>query len=221
MAVGPVPTADQRYHRPSRFVSTPLVSNPPTVFLILAWLTAVLAAVWMAAAFNRLVRHRNRVKEAWAGIDVQLARRHDLMPALVATVEGYASFEREVLERVTRLRARAVAGGPELRELQDVENQLASQIVGLIAVAEDYPELAADRSFLTLQQQLVEIEDKLQMARRYYNGAVRDHNTRVESFPSLVIAGLFGFSVRQFFEVESTTQRLPPRVQIGAEGQTR
>ena len=161
-----------------------------------------------ALAFNRLVRHRNLVREAWSGIDVQLKRRHDLVPNLVESVRGHATFERTVLEEVTRLR-----GAPRAsRALQDGENALATQLRGLLAVAEAYPQLRAGESFLGLQQRLTEVENQLQMARRYYNGAVRDYNIVVESFPSNLVARAFGFTLEEFFQVESALERAVPEV---------
>ena len=164
--------------------------------------------VVVALAFNRLVRHRNLVREAWSGIDVQLKRRHDLVPNLVESVRGHATFERTVLEEVTRLR-----GAPRAsRALQDGENALATQLRGLLAVAEAYPQLRAGESFLGLQQRLTEVENQLQMARRYYNGAVRDYNIAVESFPSNLVARAFGFTLEEFFQVESALERAVPEV---------
>lgn len=164
--------------------------------------------VVVALAFNRLVRHRNLVREAWSGIDVQLKRRHDLVPNLVESVRGHATFERTVLEEVTRLR-----GAPRAsRALQDGENALATQLRGLLAVAEAYPQLRAGESFLGLQQRLTEVENQLQMARRYYNGAVRDYNIVVESFPSNLVARAFGFTLEEFFQVESALERAVPEV---------
>lgn len=161
-----------------------------------------------ALAFNRLVRHRNLVREAWSGIDVQLKRRHDLVPNLVESVRGHATFERTVLEEVTRLR-----GAPRAsRALQDGENALTTQLRGLLAVAEAYPQLRAGESFLGLQQRLTEVENHLQMARRYYNGAVRDYNIAVESFPSNLVARAFGFTLEEFFQVESALERAVPEV---------
>lgn len=176
----------------------------------LAFAAACALALWTALAFNRLVRHRNRVREAWSGIDVQLRRRHDLIPQLVDTVRGHASFERGVLEEVTRLRGAAGA----TRALQDGENALASQVRTLLAVVEQYPELRAGKSFLALQEQLAETEDQLQMARRYYNGTVRDYNIAVESFPSNLVARLCGFTTAAFFQVEPAMPRHAPAVQL-------
>ncbi|MFN8643347.1 MAG: LemA family protein [Candidatus Binatia bacterium] len=161
-----------------------------------------------ALAFNRLVRHRNLVREAWSGIDVQLERRHDLVPNLVEAVRGHAAFERGVLEAVTRLRGDARAS----RALQDGENALTAQLRGLLAVAEQYPQLRAGESFLDLQRQLAEVEHQLQMARRYYNGTVRDYNTAVESFPSNLVARIFGFPLEELFQVESAVERAVPEV---------
>ena len=177
-----------------------------TAALVLGVPIAVLAAV--ALSFNRLVRHRNLVREAWSGIDVQLKRRHDLVPALVECVRGHAKFERGVLEDVTRLRADA----PASRAQQDGENALSTQIRGLLAVVEAYPELRAGQSFLELQQRLTEVENHLQMARRYYNGTVRDYNTVAESFPSNLVAHAFGFAPEVFFQVESASEREVPEV---------
>lgn len=174
--------------------------------LAIAALLAVLLAI--ALAFNRLVRHRNLVREAWSGIDVQLKRRHDLVPALVETVRGHAAFERGALEEVTRLRAGARAS----RALQDGENALAAQVRGLLAVAEAYPQLRAGESFLDLQRRLTEVENQLQMARRYYNGTVRDYNIVVEAFPSNLVARAFGFGLEEFFQVESALERAVPEV---------
>jgi LemA protein len=176
----------------------------PTAALIAA--LALLA--WTAVAFNRLVRGANLVREAWSGIDVQLKRRHDLVPNLVAVVRSHATFEKQVLEDLTRLRAQ----GRATRELQDRENALSTQLRGVLAVAEAYPELRANQSFLNLQRQLAEVEDQLQMARRYYNGTVRDYNTAAESFPSNLVASRFGFTAREFFQIESALERRAPEV---------
>ena len=177
--------------------------------MMLTWLLGALiaAAIVIALAFNRLVRHRNLVREAWSGIDVQLKRRHDLVPSLVESVRGHATFERGVLEDVTRLRRRArvarVAGRRERPQ------RSASRPAGR---RRGYPQLRAGESFLELQKRLAEVENHLQMARRYYNGTVRDYNTVVESFPSNVVAGAFGFTLADFFQVESALERAVPQV---------
>jgi LemA protein len=178
--------------------------------MIVALVLLLALLLWTAVAFNRLVRHANLVREAWSGIDVQLKRRHDLVPNLAEVVRAHASYERQVLEEVTRLRG---AGQPT-RALQDGENALTAQVRGLLAVAEAYPELRATRGFLDLQRQLTEVEDQLQMARRYYNGAVRDYNTAVESFPSNLVAAVSGFTLREFFQIESAVERRVPDVQV-------
>jgi LemA protein len=159
------------------------------------------------------VKHANLAREAWSGIDVQLERRHDLVPNLVAVVEAYAKHEHEVLESVTRARRRAVDDEPA-RELQRRENQLTGSLRSLLALAENYPELLANRSFTDLHDQLVEIEDRIQMSRRYFNGSVRDYNICVESFPSNLVARALGFEIRAFFELASATERRAPSVEI-------
>jgi LemA protein len=159
---------------------------------------------WAVWAFNRFVKLGNQVKEAWAGIDVQLQRRYDLVPGLVATVKGYMRHESGVLERVTHLR-----GHPEMPVAQRAgeESGLSRSIGRLFALAEDYPDLKASEGFQQLHSSLVEIEEQLQYARRYYNGSVRDNNNLVEGFPSLLVARLFGFRVAEFFEIELASQR--------------
>ena len=158
----------------------------------------LLTGTWAAWTYNRLVRMRNQVNEAWAGIDVQLQRRYDLVPNLLATVKAYMKHESGVLERVTRLR-----GNPEmaLNERASQESGLSRSIGRLFAVAEDYPELKASEGFAQLHTSLVEIEEHLQFARRYYNGSVRDNNNLVEGFPSKIIASLFRFGLANFFEI--------------------
>ena len=180
------------------------------------WLSLIVAGVllvWLVMAFNGIVRHNNLVKEAWSGIDVQLERRHALVPNLVETVQGYAGFEKSLLEEITRLRGRAI-DDRATRSLRDDENALTDRLRTLFALVENYPEIKANRSFLTLQEQLVEIEDQLQFARRYYNGTVRDYNIAVESFPTNGVAIVFGFRPAEFFEVETATVRANPKVEI-------
>ena len=176
-------------------------------------LLIILAAVvaWGVWTYNRLVRLRNQVNEAWAGIDVQLQRRYDLVPNLVATVKGYMKHESRVMERVTRLR-----GNPamELAERADQESGLSRSIGRLFALAEDYPDLKASEGFQQLHESLVEIEEHLQYARRYYNGSVRDNNNRAEAFPSMLVARAFGFRSAAFFEIELASQRSSPQVNL-------
>jgi LemA protein len=162
-------------------------------------LIALAAGVWAAFAFNRLVHLRNQVRNAWADIDVQLKRRHDLIPPLVAAVKGYMGHERGVLQSVTELRAQAVTlSSPS--KLGDVESALGQALVPVFALKEAYPDLKANQNFLQLQRDLVEVEDHLQYARRFYNGAVRDNNTAVQRIPDVFIARSFGFREAEFFQ---------------------
>ncbi len=162
-------------------------------------LIGLAAGVWAVFAFNRLVHLRNQVRNAWADIDVQLTRRHDLVPQLVAAVKGYTGHERGVLQAVTELRTKAVALSSPAR-LGDVESELEQALVQLFALKEAYPDLKANESFLQLQRDLVEVEDHLQYARRFYNGAVRDYNTNVQRVPDMLIARSFGFSEGEFYQ---------------------
>ena len=172
-----------------------------------------LVLLWFGLAFNRLVRSKNRLKEAWSGIDVQLKRRHDLVPVLVSCVKGYQTHERTLLENLTLARSQAVAA-QGIEQAGVAENGLARSLRSVIAVAEAYPELKANQTFQQLSINLVEIEDQLQYARRYYNGSVRDYNILVESFPSLLAARLFGFAGASYFEIESAVERLAPEVKL-------
>jgi LemA protein len=175
----------------------------------------LLVVVWAVATYNGLVSLRNRADGAWADIDVQLRRRHDLVPNLVETVKGYAAHERGTLEDVVRARQQAVslAGGtPE--ERARVEGQLTGMLRSLFALSERYPQLRANENFLGLQNSLQQIEDALQNARRYYNAVVRDLNTRIESFPSNFIARQWRFTKRQYFEIEDEAARAVPQVKF-------
>lgn len=173
-------------------------------------LALVLLAGGVALLFNRLVRDRNLVRAGLSDIDVQLQRRHDLVPQLVEAVRAYATYERKVLDEVVELRSRAVAAGdPEERDR--AESALAGRLPRLLALAEDYPKLKADANFRRLMADLVDTEDHLQHARRYYNGAVRRYNTRVQQFPDLMVAGLFGFRLSPFFSADIVA-RVPPTV---------
>ncbi len=158
----------------------------------------VLGTVWL---YNRLVHLRNKTRDAFGGIDAQLKRRHDLVPNIVATVKAYAAHEREALEAVTEARAGAQAA-TALPAVGLAETGLGQAIGGLLGLVERYPELKADASFRKLHDELVEVEDAIQYARRYYNGAVRDYNTACEQFPTNLVAGVFGFEPREFFELE-------------------
>jgi len=163
------------------------------------WLFVIVVLVWGVVTFNALVRLRNLVRAAWADVDVQLTRRHDLVPRLVAAVKAYASHERATLEAVTELRARAIAAS-DPGELGAVESALETGLGRLLALREAYPELQADNNFIQLQRDLVEIEDHLQYARRFYNGAVRDYNTAIEKVPAVVVARAFGFRPMEYFQ---------------------
>jgi LemA protein len=175
----------------------------------------VVVMVWAVAIYNRLVRLRQHVRESWSGIDVQLKRRHDLIPNLVTTVKGYAAHESEVLEKVTRLRAEAARGVTSPRGSSEAEGPLAAGLAALFAVAERYPALKADAHFLALQKELAETEDRIAAARRFFNGNVRDLNSLCEQFPSAVVASAAGVRQVDFFELESAAERVVPRVAAG------
>jgi len=169
------------------------------------WLVTALvvaAAAWAVFAYNRLVRLRNQVRTAWADIDVQLTRRHDLVPQLVAAVKGYASHEKALIETATQLRAQALAEKSPTR-LGEVESALAQATGRLLALQEAYPDLKASENFLALQRDLVEVEDQLQYARRFYNGAVRDYNDAVQRVPDLAVARGFAFAGGEFYQAEA------------------
>jgi LemA protein len=179
------------------------------------WIVAAVIAallVWVVFIYNRLVRLRNQVRNAWADIDVQLTRRHDLVPQLVTAVKGYAGHEKAVLEAVTELRNRALAEKSPAR-LGEVESALEAAMTRLFALQEAYPDLKASENFLALQRDLVEVENHLQYARRFYNGAVRDYNDAVQRVPDLVIAQGFAFKNGEFYQAESE-QRAAVKVQM-------
>jgi LemA protein len=174
------------------------------------WLLVGLAVLaWAVLVFNRLVRLRNQVRSAWADIDVQLKRRHDLVPDLVATVAGYAAHERGTLEQVTELRTRAVALQSPSR-LGEVESALQQALARIMVLQEAYPDLKANETFLRLQRDLVEVEDHLQYARRFYNGSVRDYHNGIQRFPDLAVAGLFGFRPAEFFQATQEERQVAP-----------
>lgn len=171
-------------------------------------------AIFLVSMYNRLVTLRQRVREAWSDIDVQLKRRYDLIPNLVETVKGYAAHEKTVFENVTNARANAIAAGatgsPEQRA--QAENVLTGALRSVFAVAENYPQLQASQNFRDLQEQLTATEDKIAFARRFYNGNVRDYNTSLQTFPSSVLAGMFGFTAEQYFELADAKEREVPKV---------
>ena len=175
----------------------------------------VVAALWAIGIYNALVRLRVQCDTAWSDIDVQLKRRYDLIPNLVETVKGYAGHERQTLEAVIAARSRAMgAVGPAAKA--EAENTLTGTLKSLFAVAEAYPQLRAVENFTMLQKSLAEIEDFIQQARRYYNAVVRDLNTKIEVFPSNLVANIFGFTHREFFELESPAERVVPKVSFEA-----
>ena len=169
---------------------------------------AALVFAWAVSLYNRFVRLRNMMAEAWSGIDVQLKRRVDLIPNLVETVKGYATHEKDLFEKVSTLRAQTV------KEQAAAETALTASLRTLFAVAEAYPELKANTNFLELQKSLSDIEDQVQMARRYFNGTVRENNVLVDSFPSNIIARLSGFTKGDFFELDDEGERKAPQVRF-------
>lgn len=174
----------------------------------------VVLLIWIAALYNVLVRLRNHVKESFADIDTELKRRYDLIPQLVETVKGYAKHEKEVFDRVIAARNRMLDGGSSVKELADRQRDVVGSLGGLFAVAESYPDLKASANFLQLQRELVNTEDRIQVARRFYNANVRDLNVRVQSVPTNIIAAMFGFKEEQSFEVESLEIRATPKVKL-------
>jgi LemA protein len=190
-----------------------------TWVLIVLLVVIVLIAIALVALYNRLVQLRNRVDNAWAQIEVQLKRRHDLIPNLVETVKGYAAHERETFENVTQARAAAVAAqGPQ--EQSQAEGLLGQALGRLFAVAEAYPELQADENFRQLQTELGETENRIAVSRQVYNDTVLSYNNAIQTVPGVVLAGPFGFAKREFFEVEDGAEREAPRVDFspGAAG---
>ncbi|MBI2482045.1 MAG: LemA family protein [Candidatus Vogelbacteria bacterium] len=177
-----------------------------TLYIVLGIIVFLLIII--VFVYNRFVALTIRVKEAWADIDVQLKRRYDLIPNLVETVKSYATHERETFDRVTTARAKALSAGSVV-EHGEAENMLTGALKSLFAVAEAYPDLKANQNFLELQRELADTENKIQAARRFYNGNVRDLNVLVGSFPSNLIAGIFGFKVSDFFELEEAVAKNP------------
>lgn len=182
-----------------------------TGIIILA--VVVLVGLWVMGAYNGLVTLKNRAKEAWSDIDVQLKRRYDLIPNLVETVKGYATHERELFEKVTQARANAM-GANGVQAKADAENMLAGTLKSLFAVSENYPELKASVNFLELQRELSDTENKVQAARRFYNTNVRDLNIKIESFPANLIAGSFGFTQMELFQTANDAEREPVAVKF-------
>jgi len=180
------------------------------IYLYIVLGIIVIVIFWLIAVYNSLVRLRNRAKEAWSDIETQLKRRYDLIPNLVESVKGYMAHEVGVFEKVTQARAQAMQStGTAKAEREDM---LSGALKSLFAVAENYPQLKANENFLSLQNELTDTEDKIQAARRFYNGMVRDLNTRIQSFPSNLIAGPFGFSAMEFFGDLTDAEKRPVKV---------
>ncbi len=185
------------------------------VIVIVAVVVVLLLIV--GAMYNGLVKRRNRVDQAWSDIDVQLNRRYDLIPNLVETVKGYAGHERQTLEAVTAARNAGVAAGSPAEAAQ-ADNMLTGALRQLFAVAEAYPDLKANQNFLALQEELTGTEGRIAYARQYYNEAVRDFNTKTQTFPAVVIANMFGFKEREYFELDDAAARGPVKVDFGGAG---
>ncbi len=168
----------------------------------------ILAALYVIGVYNGLIRLKNRTDEAWSDIDVQLKRRYDLIPNLVNTVKGYAEHEQETLEKVVNARNRAMnVSGDDSQAKSEAENQLTGALKSIFALSESYPDLKANQNFMELQRELSDTENKIQAARRFYNGNVRDLNTKIQVFPSNIIASMLNFKAREFFEVENEEEK--------------
>ncbi|MFA5135056.1 MAG: LemA family protein [Patescibacteria group bacterium] len=180
-----------------------------------AWIilgAVALIVFWLIGVYNGLIKLRNQTDEAWSDIDVQLKRRYDLIPNLIETVKGYAKHERELFENVTKARTQAM-GAKTVEEQSKAENMLSNTLKSLFAVAENYPDLKANENFMKLQDELSDTENKIQASRRFYNGNVRDFNTKIQVFPNNMLAGMLGFKKYEFFEIEEG-EREPVKVQF-------
>ncbi len=184
------------------------------IFLLVPLGLLVLAAIAAIGLYNGLVSIRNQCDEAWSNVDTELKRRYDLIPNLINTVKGYAKHERELLEQVTAMREKAAGNHGSMESQARDEVQLQRSLGQLMVRLENYPELKASANFLELQQELANTENRIQAALRFFNGNVRDNNNRVQQFPSNVVAGMFGFTVREFFELEEPAARVAPKVEF-------
>ncbi len=184
----------------------------PTLWIVVG--AVLLVLIWAMTTYNGLVRVRNHCDEAWSNVETELKRRYNLIPNLVETVKGYAKHEQEVLERViaARNKARANEGSPQSQA--DDENVLVGGLRQMFLLAEGYPDLKANQNFLSLQDELTTTENRIQRARRFYNANVRDLANRIETFPSNLLAGLYGFQKKEFFEIEDSSQREAPKVDL-------
>lgn len=182
-----------------------------TLYIIIGVIALII--LWLILTFNGLVRRRYRVRESWSDIEVQLKRRYDLIPNLVETVKGYMAHERGVFEKVTEARTKAMGANTKEEKL-GAENMLSGTLKTLFAVSENYPDLKANANFLDLQRELSDTENKIQSARRFYNGNVMDYNTKIEVFPANLIAGTLGFKKEEFFGIENESERQPVKVKF-------
>ena len=177
--------------------------------LIVIGVVFFLPIIYVVLTYNTLVALRNHIRDAWGNIDTELKRRYDLIPNLVATVKGYAAHEKEIFDRVTQLRAQCLANRGPARQQAVNETQLVGALQQLLGVVENYPQLKADQHFLELQKELVNTEDRIQAARRFFNGNVRDYRNKCETFPSSIIAGGFGFQREDYFQVSPSVREVP------------
>ncbi len=184
------------------------------IFGVFLLVVIVVVALWAMGMYNGLVGSRNEVKNSWGQIDVQLKRRHDLIPNLVETVKGYMAHERNTLEAVTKARQQAIQVTGDVAERAKAENALSQTLRSLFAVAEAYPDLKANQNFLALQEELTSTENKISFARQYYNDAVLRLNNRIQMFPSNILANMFNFQMEKFFEVEAAEERQAPQVKF-------
>ena len=184
------------------------------IFGLFVLILIVVVALWTMGMYNGLVRSRNEVKNSWGQIDVQLKRRHGLIPNLVETVKGYMAHERNTLEAVSKARQQAIQVTGDVAERAKAENALSQTLRSLFAVAEAYPDLKANQNFLALQEELTSTENKISFARQYYNDAVLRLNNKIQMFPSNVLANMFNFQMEKFFEVEAAEERQAPQVKF-------
>ena len=178
---------------------------------IIIAVVAVILAAYAISIYNKLVKLKTLMQESWSGIDVQLKKRYDLIPNLINTVKGFAIHEKEVFENVAAMRSVGI-NAKTVKEQEQAENQITQALGRLFAVAENYPDLKANTNFIELQRELSQIENEIQMSRRYYNGTVRENNILIESFPSNIVANLFTFSKGEFFELDDEQERAVPKV---------
>ena len=181
--------------------------------LIIVLVIIAIVVLFGVGVYNKLVKFRTLVEEAWSGINVQLKKRHDLIPNLMETVRGYATHERETFESVTKARTNAIQA-QDVKTQEVAENQLSGALMRLMAISERYPELKANQNFMHLQQQLGIIETDIEKSRRYYNGAVRQKNIAIDTFPSNLVANMFNFSKSPFFELDSEAERAVPQIKF-------